>query len=93
MMAKVIMLATPHDGVITSPLRGKQGRPKPIVFGPDTEPRAMLMLLKPILASYRRRPAPGRAISAAPNIGNPDQVTRLAILRAAILKFLIPDPG
>ena len=39
MMAKVTMLAMHRDGVITlPPPRGRQGRPKPIVFGPDTEP-------------------------------------------------------
>ena len=39
MMAKVAMLAMHRDGVITlPPPRGRQGRPRPIVFGPDTEP-------------------------------------------------------
>ena len=39
MMAKVTMLAMHRDGVIVlPPPRGRQGRPKPIVFGPDTEP-------------------------------------------------------
>ena len=39
MMAKVTMLAMHRDDVITlPPPRGRQGRPKPIVFGPDTEP-------------------------------------------------------
>ena len=39
MMAKVTMLAMHRDGVIAlPPPRGRQGRPKPIVFGPDTEP-------------------------------------------------------
>ena len=39
MMAKVAMLAMHRDGVIElPPPRGKQGRPKPVVFGPDTEP-------------------------------------------------------
>ena len=39
MMARVTMLAMHRDGVIVlPPPRGKQGRPKPIVFGPDTEP-------------------------------------------------------
>ncbi len=33
------MLAMHRDDVITlPPPRGRQGRPKPIVFGPDTEP-------------------------------------------------------
>ena len=36
MMAKVTMLAMHRDGVIVlPPPRGRQGRPKPIVFGPD----------------------------------------------------------
>ena len=39
MMAKVTMLAMHRDGVIVlPPPKGRQGRPKPIVFGPDTEP-------------------------------------------------------
>ena len=39
MMAKVTMLAMNRDGVIDlPPPRGRQGRPKLIVFGPDTEP-------------------------------------------------------
>ncbi len=39
MMAKVTMLVMHRDGVIElPPPRGKQGRPRPIVFGPDTEP-------------------------------------------------------
>ena len=39
MMAKVTMLAMHRDGVIAlPPPRGRQGRPGPIVFGPDTEP-------------------------------------------------------
>ena len=40
MMARVTMLAMHRDGVIAlPPPRGRQYRPKPIVFGPDTEPR------------------------------------------------------
>ena len=39
MMARVAMLAMHRDGVIALPLpKGRQYRPKPIVFGPDTEP-------------------------------------------------------
>ena len=39
MMAKVTMLAMHRDGaIVLPPPRGRQGRPKPIVFGPDTEP-------------------------------------------------------
>ena len=39
MMARVTMLAMHRDGVIAlPPPRGRQGRPRPIVFGPDTEP-------------------------------------------------------
>ena len=39
MMARVTMLAMHRDGVIAlPPPKGRQGRPKPIVFGPDTEP-------------------------------------------------------
>ena len=39
MMAKVAMLAMHRDGRITlPPPTGKQGRPKPVVFGPGTEP-------------------------------------------------------
>ena len=39
MMAKVTMLAMHRDGVIAlPPPTGRQGRPKPIVFGPETEP-------------------------------------------------------
>ncbi len=39
MMAKVTMLAMHRDGVIVlPPPKGKQGRPRPIVFGPETEP-------------------------------------------------------
>ena len=39
MMAKVTMLAMHRDGVIALPSpRGRQGRPKPIVFGAETEP-------------------------------------------------------
>ena len=39
MMARVTMLAMHRDGVIAlPPPRGKQGRPKPLVFGPETEP-------------------------------------------------------
>ena len=39
MMAKVTMLAMHRDGIITlPPPRGKQGRPGPIAFGPQTEP-------------------------------------------------------
>ena len=38
-MAKVTMLATHRDGVIAlPPPKGRQGRPRPIVFGPHTEP-------------------------------------------------------
>ena len=39
MMARVTMLAMHRDGVIVlPPPKGRQYRPKPIVFGPDTEP-------------------------------------------------------
>ena len=39
MMARVTMLAMHKDGlIILPPPRGRQHRPKPIVFGPDTEP-------------------------------------------------------
>ena len=39
MMAKVAMLAMHRDGVIVlPPPSGRQGRPKPIAFGPQTEP-------------------------------------------------------
>ena len=39
MMAKVTMLAMHRDGVIAlPPPKGRQGRPRPIVFGPHTEP-------------------------------------------------------
>ena len=39
MMARVTMLAMDRDGVIAlPPPRGRKHRPKPIVFGPDTEP-------------------------------------------------------
>ena len=39
MMARVTMLAMHRDGVIAlPPPRWQRGRPKPIVFGPDTEP-------------------------------------------------------
>ena len=39
MMARVTMLAMHKDGLITlPPPRRGRGRPKPIVFGPDTEP-------------------------------------------------------
>jgi len=39
MMARVTMLAMDRDGVIAlPPPRGPKHRPKPVVFGPDTEP-------------------------------------------------------
>ena len=39
MMARVTMLAMHRDGLIAlPPPRWKRGRPRPIVFGPDTEP-------------------------------------------------------
>ena len=39
MMARVTMLAMHRDGLITlPPPRWERGRPKPIAFGPDTEP-------------------------------------------------------
>ena len=39
MMARVTMLAMHRDGLIElPPPRWQRGRPKPIVFGPDTEP-------------------------------------------------------
>ena len=39
MMAKVTMLAMHSDAVIAlPPPKGRQGRPRPIVFGPHTEP-------------------------------------------------------
>ena len=39
MMARVTMLAMHRDGlVVLPPPRGRQHRPKPVVFGPDTEP-------------------------------------------------------
>ena len=39
MMARVTMLAMHRDGVITlPPPKWPQGRPRPIVFGPDSEP-------------------------------------------------------
>ena len=39
MMARVAMLAMHRDGRIVLPApTGKQGRPKPIPFGPETEP-------------------------------------------------------
>ena len=39
MMARVTMLAMHKDGLIElPPPRWRQGRPRPIVFGPDTEP-------------------------------------------------------
>ena len=39
MMAGVTMLAIHRNGVIAlPPPRGRQGRPRPVVFGPDTEP-------------------------------------------------------
>ena len=38
-MARVTMLAMHRDGLIVlPPPRGRQHRPKPVVFGPDTEP-------------------------------------------------------
>ena len=38
-MARVTMLAMHRDGLIELPApRWQGGRPKPIVFGPDTEP-------------------------------------------------------
>ena len=39
MMARVTMLAMHRDGVIALPApKGRRHRPKPIIFGPDTEP-------------------------------------------------------
>ena len=39
MMARVTMLAMHRDGLIAlPPPRAQRGQPKPIVFGPDTEP-------------------------------------------------------
>ena len=39
MMARVTMLAMHRDGlVVLPPPKGRQHRPKPVVFGPDTEP-------------------------------------------------------
>ena len=39
MMARVTMLDMHRDGLIVlPPKQGRQNRPKPIVFGPDTEP-------------------------------------------------------
>ena len=39
MMARVTMLAMHRDGVIAlPPPKGRQGRPRPVVFGPHTEP-------------------------------------------------------
>ncbi len=39
MMARVTMLAMHRDGLIVlPPPKGRQHRPKPVVFGPDTEP-------------------------------------------------------
>ena len=39
MMARVTMLAMHRDGLIALPApQGRQNRPGPIVFGPDTEP-------------------------------------------------------
>ena len=39
MMARVTILAMHRDGLIElPPPRWQRGRPKPIVFGPDTEP-------------------------------------------------------
>ena len=39
MMARVTMLAMDRDGAITlPPPRGRKHRPRPVVFGPDTEP-------------------------------------------------------
>ena len=39
MMARVVMLAMHRDGLIEPPPpRGPRHRPKPMVFGPDTEP-------------------------------------------------------
>ena len=39
MMAHVTMLAMHNDGVIAlPPPRGRRYRPRPIAFGPDTEP-------------------------------------------------------
>ena len=39
MMARVTMLAMHRDGLIVlPPPKGQQHRPKPVVFGPDTEP-------------------------------------------------------
>ena len=38
-MARVAMLAMHEDGLIAlPPPKWQQGRPRPIVFGPDTEP-------------------------------------------------------
>ena len=38
-MARVTMLAMRRDGVIAlPPPKGRRYRPRPIVFGPDTEP-------------------------------------------------------
>ena len=43
MMARVAMLAMHRDGLIALPApRGRQNRPGPIVFGPDTEPPPFL---------------------------------------------------
>ena len=69
MMAKVTMLAMHRDSVIAlPPPKGRQGRPKPIVFGPDTEPPLFpapttLAEVRPARPAHRRARHPrGQAV-------------------------------
>ena len=67
MMTKVTMLDMHRDGVIAlPPPKGRQGRPGPIAFGPDTEPP----LFPPPTTLDEARPLDLRMSCAAPGKGS-----------------------
>ena len=81
MMARVAMLAMHRDGLIALPApRGRQNRPGPIVFGPDTEPplfpapttldEVRPLDLRPVMREHPGRASSGTSSSPATTISD-----------------------
>ena len=85
MMARVAMLAMHRDGVIVlPPPKGRQDRPKPIVFGPDTEPP----LFPPPTTLDEVRPLEMRSVVRGTREGRPVERVRRPLPLSRI-----QDPG
>ena len=77
MMARVTILAMHRDGVITlPPPKGRRNPPRPIVFGPDTEPP---LFPAPARGSVPRKMNGQPAMTPSPHrIGMSSNIQRLA---------------